>query len=233
MSILAPSDIALTQDYVDFARNLLRQKGLSIRVDHDLQRLGAFLASAPGGEPLSNTIDPNLNAILPGESFWISFVNKDEAIVCCLGVRAIFSARDFVRQFVITHRLFGNLVPSLDMYPLKLVDDVPPLSGDIGFGAGGWVHPDWRGQDMYGIMSRLGRVLGTRHYLLDYYIGFTSRKNKAAKSWDWPERKYLLSGMYPGRGKEINVNIVWASKSQVLDLCKKELSKQGFFKVTA
>lgn len=226
MTLLTNEELNTIQASVD--RNIARAGalGLSMHVDDDLQKWKEHIESAPGGSGASRTLDPALNDVRPGNSFWVYLKDASDRIVVCHANRFI-ETEDFVQEFILTHRFFGDRFPTLHHFPVQSCDSIPVIRGRIDFGAGTWVHPDFRGKGLSGLISRTGRSLALRHYLLDYYVAFIvatgRRRQYGSDGLGLSNRRQLLTGRYPGRGGELDVDIYWMHRGEMMNQIYGEL----------
>ena len=227
MTRLTPSEISDTQAFIDRQLTVASAKGLTVDVHDDLWEWRDVMNTAPGTVGPSKTLDPLLNDIRPGNSFWLKLSDRNGEIIGTQANRFIV-CDDFVEEYVCTHRFFGDRCPPLSLYPVSLEEAVPVLAGRLGFGGGGWVRPDWRGQAIAGLMSRICRTLLLRHFLIDYYVGFiTATQNHrqyGRHRQGLMNRRHLLSGVYPGRDENVDVDIYWMHRGELLAQISNELT---------
>lgn len=216
------------QELIDINLNYVSELGLSFHIDDELKNWKKHMESLPGDENTARSLDPDFNDVHPGNSFWISLKDSDDRIVACQGNRCL-ETENFVQEFIITRRFFGDRRPVLHYFPLELCDSVPVLNGRIGFGAGNWVHPDYRGKKISGVMSRMGRMLSLRHFLFDYYIGFVvateRRRQYGIQGLGLTNRRHLLHGRYPGKEGDFSVDIYWMHRSEMMSQIDQELDE--------
>ena len=231
MTILTYEELAMIQAAIDEKIEQAAALGLTMHVDDDLREWKKHTLNAPGTGGVSRTLDPDLNDIRPGNSFWINLQDPDGRIVMCQANRFV-ETEDFVHEFVCTHRLFGDRFPTLHHFPVELCDPVPILRGRMSFGAGNWVHPDYRGKGLGGFASRMGRMLSLRHFLIDYFVGFIEamdrRRQYGEKALGMMNRRHLLTGRYPGRDSDLNVDIYWMHRGELMNQISRELIDSGF-----
>lgn len=228
MSYLSNEEMMEIQISINQKIDRISTLGLTFHLDDDLSKWREFVLEEQGGAGISKTIDPTVNDLRPGNSFWIYLENSAGEIVACQADRIIETV-DFVQEYVCTHRLFGDRLPTVDYYALELSEAVPLLRGRINFAAGTWVHPDFRGMDISGLLSRMARMLALRHFLIDYFLGFieaTSRRREYGRqTLGMPHRRQLLSGRYPGRDCEMDVDIFWMNRHELLAQVSKEIAQ--------
>lgn len=227
MPNLTVDEMISIQDLIDKLQTDISNLGLSFHVDDNLVRWKSLIEGAQGGTRVSKAMDPTINDLRPGNSFWVYLENDKAEIVSCQADRFIES-EDFVQEFICTHRLFGDRLPTIDFYPLQLQEAVPVLSGRINFAGGTWVRPDHRGQGLSGLMSRMARMLALRHFEIDYHLGFIeatdSRRRYGKDGLGLKHRRHLLSGRYPGRDRDMNMDIHWISREDILAQIFEELA---------
>jgi GNAT superfamily N-acetyltransferase len=226
MTYLTADELATTQALIDEKINFATALGLTLHVDDNLENWKEHIESVPGGTGASKTIDPTVNFIRPGNSFWIYLKDEKDRKVACQANRFI-ETEDFVQEYVCTHRFFGDRAPTLHYFPVQLCESVPMLRGRIDFGAGTWVHPEYRGKGLSGLMSRTGRTLALRHFLIDYFVAFIvatgKRRQYGANGLGLSNRRHLLTGRYPGRDDNLNVDIYWMHRGELMSQIAQEL----------
>ena len=226
MTILTNEELATIQTSIDEKIERAESFGLSMHVDDDLRKWKEHIEGVPGTTGASRTLDPAVNDVRPGNSFWVYLQETSGRIVACHANRFLES-EDFVREYISTHRFFGDRHPTLHHFPVQYCDSVPVIGGRIDFGAGTWVHPDYRGKALSGLISRTGRMLALRHFLIDYYIAFIAatgrRREYGANGLGLANRRHLLTGLYPGRGGKLDVDIYWMHRGEMMNQIAAEL----------
>ena len=121
-----------------------------------------------------------------------------------------------------SHRIFFNRKPILHHYPVVLCvdEEVPILSGHVGYTGGLWVHPDYRGRSISGIIARLCRNLSVHHFLIDWNVGFIadtpSRRNMGLEGYGMAHCAPLLKGTFPLSGEQRDMQMFYMSKEEIL-----------------
>jgi hypothetical protein len=219
MSTLTLEELDVVQSYIDMVVDYLDTIGLEIGVDDDMSNWKALLESAPATTGVAKTHDPDFNDLKPENAFWLYFQDKRGRRVACQADRLALS-EDFILDYVGTYRLFGDRLPTIHCKRLQLENNLPVLRGRVNFGGGGWVHPDWRGYNLGGLVSRLGRAFSLRHFLFDYYVTFMVSSRRYGKVCGFQNCQQLMSGFYPGRtsgAKEITVDALWCDKDEAIE----------------
>ena len=228
MTLLTIEELGTIQTSIDDKIERAAALGLHVQVDDDLWNWKKHIETAAAGFGASRTLDPALNDVRPGNSFWTYLVAPDGRIVACHANRFV-ETEDFVREFICTHRFFGDRMPTLHYYPVQLCESVPVIRGRIDFAGGTWVHSDYRGKDLAGLISRIGRMLALRHFLFDYVVGFieaTSRRRQyGAKALGMMNRRHLLTGHYPGRNRDQEMDIYWMHRGEFVTQIAQELEE--------
>lgn len=227
MSNLSIHELDEIQDFVDSAENYLSAIGLKLGVDDNLWNWKELLLVCPESVGVSKTLDPAVNDLRPGNSFWIYLESDDGEIVATQADRLILT-EDFVNEYLVTHRLFGDRLPLLKYYRLALNENLPNLTGRLNLGGGIWIHPMWRGHDLGGLMSRLGRALALRHFLVDYYVTIMKKGRFFGKACGFDLCEPLIQGFYPGRNEMSAMDLLWASKPDtMMHLAETRYSSHG------
>lgn len=231
MTILTAEEMTLTQALIDENINRVQSLGLTMHSDSDLRRWKEHIEEVSGDSGASKTLDPDLNDVQPGNSFWVYLKDQKGKIVACHANRFL-ETDDFIQEYISTHRFFGNKCPTLHHFPIQFCEPVPVLKGRINFGAGTWVHPEFRGKSLGGLISHTGRTLALRHFLIDYYIAFIvatdRRRQYGANGLGLSNRRHLLTGLYPGRDGELDVDIYWMHRGEMMNQISREYSKSNY-----
>ncbi len=229
MTMLTEKEMIDIQTFIDMQIGRAAALDLQVKIDDDLEKWRKLMSSAPGTVGASRTLDPLLNDIRPGNSFWMQLVDNKGETIACMAHRFI-ETENFVEEYIATHRFFGNRCPSLRHYPVKFVESVPVLRGRINFGGGGWVHPDWRQNGLAGFLSRTSRILALRHFLIDYYIGFImatpNRRQYGHHRQGLLNRRQLLTGMYPGRDGNQDMDIYWMHRGEMMNQIYADMAQE-------
>ena len=190
-------------------------------VPRDLHRIKAILKDAPKTHQLSKTLDPDQNDIRPSESFGLT-LNYQDRTIACVCARSV-RTDDFVREWITTDRLYGNMAPRLDFSDFEYTGHIPRISGVVGYGGGSWVHPQWRGMNLAGATSRLGKAVAATHLGVDNYVALIQQRREAwaGDKLGWPNGRYLTTGDHGGRDNwRANISIFWMTLDQIVDMCE-------------
>lgn len=220
MAYLTDCELTEIQSFIDRTEATLSDMGLSLDVDGDLSGWVQHMRQAPGTLRVAATHDPQYSDIHPGNAFWAWFENQSGQIVSCIAHKVIVTENllDEVRS----HRIFFNRKPILHHYPVQLCvgKEVPTLSGHIGYTGGLWVHPDYRGQSISGIIARLCRNLSVRHFFIDWNVGFIadtpSRRRMGLEGYGMAHCTPLLRGKFPLSGELRDMQMFYMSKEEIL-----------------
>jgi hypothetical protein len=217
---LSDAELADIQTFIDMTRSRLADLDLTLDVDDDLSNWAAHMRQAPGILNIAATHDPARSNIHPGNAFWGKLENKTGQIIACMAHKVVTTENliDEVRS----HRIFFNRRPILEHYPvdLRIEQDVPLLSGRVGYGGGLWVHPNYRGQSLSGVLARVMRNLSIRHFNINWNVSFIadtpSRTRMALEGYGMAHRTPLLKGIFPLYGKDRDMQMFYMSKDEML-----------------
>ena len=156
MARFTDRQLELLQAYVDKVVAAFDEAGLAFTVEGDLREWAETMRAAPSITAVSPSFDPDHSWLTPANSFWVCLRDGSGQVIGCICSR-LFETDDMM-QIIRSYRLFFDRKPVLDLRPLRLVapDDVPIISGRIGYTGGYWLHPDWRGRGPYGISISTG-----------------------------------------------------------------------------
>lgn len=217
---LTDTELAEVQTFVDNTEERLSKLGLTLNVDGDLANWVQHMRQAPGTLRIAATHDPSYSYVHPGNAFWAWFENSTGQIVACIAHKVIVT--DNLLDEVRSHRIFFNRRPILKHYPVDLcvLKDVPKLSGHVGYTGGLWVHPEYRGQEISGIIARVCRNLSVRHFFIDWNVGFIadtpSRKKMGLEGYGMAHSTPLLKGVFPLSGEKRDMQMFYMSKDEIL-----------------
>jgi len=225
MKYLSSNQIKETYASIKLLVEKFEKLGLSVEVSDDFEAYREVAESVPEPLGLSGTFDPRISNITREPSFWMCFKDDRDRVV---GTRAarVFDTHDFYSE-IHSMRFFSKL-PPIDYRAPGIVDEnLPELSGRIGYGGSIWLHPDWRGEGISGNIAKIGRLAMLAHDGIDYFVGFLETAVKArkvgVKTWGVAHRTKLFDGYYPARDKEMEVSMIWMSADEMLGEVKELL----------
>lgn len=220
MSYLTDGELADIQSFIDRVMARLSEQGLSLGVDGELEEWVRHMEQAPGTLRIAATHDPRYSNVHPGNAFWAWIRNRSEQIVACIAHKVVVT--DNLLDEVRSHRIFFNRKPVLHHYPVRLCvgEEVPTLSGHVGYTGGLWVHPEYRGRSISGIMARVCRGLSVRHFCIDWNVGFIadtpSRRKMGLEGYGMAHCTPLLKGTFPLSGEQRDMQMFYMSKAEIL-----------------
>ncbi len=227
------------QLWLEIAIGELDAMGLELRMSGDMREWYEIYDALPpeaqtGG--VSNTLHPDKHNMGPGDAFWTGLYLKGESdLLACHCVR-LLRIRSFVDE-IVSGRLFNSVTPALDWQRTELLlEEAPPLSGNVAFGGGLWVHPRMRGLDengnrrnLSGKLNAINRNFTTRHLNADWYCSLT-HNTPSRQAWVKFSTGILNSvaisrGYYAGRdGKELEVRLNYLSRDEMFAQMRLELA---------
>ncbi len=222
MSAITIQDLENIQDFVGETLAGLELHGLTFESDSNLWNWRELLESAPGAIGVSKALDPELNNLENGNAFWLYAKTRTGEIVACQADRLVITD-DFVGDYIATHRLFGDLRPIINHYTVRLGDRYPQISGRVNLGGGAWVHPEWRGKNLGGIMSRLARAISVRHFLADYFVTFMASGRNFGVECGFGNKCQIIQGRYPGREADQDMDLLWECRREILEQISQDI----------
>lgn len=231
MSRLNDEELFQIQTFIDRGRKHLEKQGLSLEVDSDLGKWAKLARRTSGATGPASTHDPSRSNIHPGNAFWVIVREKTPRwwerplrrkgpIVSCL-CHKVLETDDIIEE-IRTHRLFFDKKPPLDYRPVEIIasDNMPTISGRVGFGGGFWVHPKYRGRNVANIVSRLTRVLSLRHYDIDWTIVLVRdtehRKLMIHNTFGMPHSLSITRGYYPPYATNLNIQMGYMHRDEII-----------------
>lgn len=220
MNVLDEKELSKFSTFFDREIGTADAIGLKIEIGDDLRDWKRLMHKVGADYGAAQTLDPSLNWLNPENSFWLFTNDRFGNPVSCHANR-IIETSDFVRQWLINHRLFGNRPKLPNYYKLDVQEDLPLFRGRMNWGGGGWVHPDWRGKNIAGLMSRMCRAFAVQHFDVDYYIGFIEasmkRRSYGEHRQGLSNRQFALSGRYPGRPTKYGLDLYWMHRDEIIE----------------
>ena len=133
---------------------------------------------------------------------------------------------------VLSHRLYDTMKPVLDArlpdYFTGVGDDDFNFRGNVIYGSGLFVHPQYRGRGFI-LLGRVSRSIALRHFVADWFVGiqrYTPNSHiRALKAQSYAHCKPALKGMpYKWDGE---FQISWSSGTEWLEAIRSELRGAG------
>ena len=184
MVALNVEPLQVIQDFIDQARAVFAEFGLTVEVDGDMRAFKDFYLNIESKRRLNypSPLDPDISDVSTG--YWLKLLRRpnpeveDETeadrIVGCVAQRLI-ETDDFI-QSMLSFRAFRDRVPTLDWFDTEFTEEAKALkiSGRVVFCGALWLHPDYRGDAGHRLMIlvRMQRALAIRHYEPDYLVGW-------------------------------------------------------------
>lgn len=219
MDFLFDNDLVETQTVIDHAVRRLAKLGLHVEIGDDFAKWVGFMDGVPDPLGVSSTFDPEISDIRNGSAFWVA-VKDAEGGIAASHAHRVFDTPNFVEE-VRTWRLFSR-IPRLDWQPVQIHNEARAIgiSGKVGFGGGLWVHPDWRGEAISGLLSRFSRNLSLRHFGIDWYVGLmvdrTGFDHLGLAVFGLAHNAMLMSGFYPGRNRQMDIQLLYISREEII-----------------
>lgn len=227
MTVFTDQELSYIQSFIDSQLTKLAAIGLELEPSDDMEAFAELLSDAPGAHEVPSTHDPKRSHLHAGNAYWTMLRDSDGQIVGCNGQR-MHETTDLFED-IRTHAFFKDRLPVIRHYPLALYENLvfPQISGRISIGGGMWVHPRWRGRHsalagakIYGIYSPLVRAIALRHFKLDWYCAMygttASRTSLGRIGAGFPNAVKLLNGMIPLLDRELDVQFMWMSRTEML-----------------
>ncbi|MBU0726217.1 MAG: hypothetical protein KJ904_06250 [Alphaproteobacteria bacterium] len=197
----------------------LDRLGLSLTVETDMSAWVQVMRNAPKMSAVNPTFDPSQSHLHPGNSFWLRVTDNGETIACISN--RLFITEDYI-SLKRSLRLWYDLKPVLIREPINVVigDHVPHISGRVGHHGGLWVHPDWRGHGLAGLLPRLTRALSMRHFDVDWHCGIALKPIAARglplKAYGYPHMDLCIDGYFPVTDQQEEIYMGWITRPEML-----------------
>lgn len=230
MARFTDRQLELLQAYVDKVVAAFDEAGLAFTVEGDLREWAETMRAAPSITAVSPSFDPDHSWLTPANSFWVCLRDGSGQVIGCICSR-LFETDDMM-QIIRSYRLFFDRKPVLDLRPLRLVapDDVPIISGRIGYTGGYWLHPDWRGRGLSRLLPRINRALALRHFDLDWLFSLgrdtETWARVAREELAMPNRFSCFDGYFPGRGEDGKYAVFYADRGDLLSVIRADVENE-------
>jgi hypothetical protein len=228
-------DFLAMQGHIDLAKALLAEYGLSLHVDHDMQRFVDYIGTQHDTHGVPNSHDPRKSYLHPDNSFWV-YVREDASgdIIACHAQRLVVT--DNFAYDCLAHTLFENLNPKIDAEPPHVEMFAKPLiAGKVMYGGGNYIRPDYRGKGLI-IFNRASRTIALRHFRPDYFCGLQMntprRRGMALTGQAFAHVRPYIKGGLPGKPHADDVQISWSSYKEWMAVIRRELANQDAGKHT-
>ena len=227
MARFTDRQLELLQTYVDKAIAAFEGAGLRFSVESDLAAWAEVMRAAPSITAVSPSFDPEHSWLTPANAFWVCLRDGSGQVVGCICSR-LFETEDMM-QVIRSYRLFFDRKPVLDLRPLHLVapDEVPIMSGRVGYTGGYWLHPDWRGRGLSRLLPRINRALALRHFDLDWLFSLgrdtETWARVAREELAMPNRFSCFDGYFPGRGGHGQYAVFYADRGDLLSVVRTDV----------
>jgi GNAT superfamily N-acetyltransferase len=227
---LFTQDYADIQEHVTYAKEMFRAHGLTLESSGDMEDFARFIAAQKESWGASASHDPLHSYLTPANAFWIWLQDKDGNRVASAAQKVI-RTESFIDE-VLSHRLYDTMKPVLDARLPEFFAGVGDgdfnFRGNVVYGSGLFVHPDYRGRGFI-LLGRVSRTLALRHFSADWFVGiqrYTPNSHmRALKAQSYAHCKPALKGMpYKWDGQ---FQISWSSGAEWLDAIRSELRDAG------
>jgi hypothetical protein len=218
--------LAAIQTFVDHACKQFEAIGLTYGLSDDMTSWADWLSKQPESHGVSKTHDPKHTHLDPGNSFWGYLKDSHGDVIACHAQRLIITD-DFLDD-IVTQTAFFDRVPKirLDDLELRLETQRLEISGRVCLGGGLYIHPDWRGNGLYDVLSRTTRAISLRHFKLDWYLAYfltsKSRTQLGLEGAAFAQATPLLSGIYPPYGKRTDIQLMTMTRDEALAQIKQD-----------
>lgn len=229
MTYLTKDENDLLQHYLQGAIADLGEMALDLATGTNLSECRTTYYKIPGHIVYPKTHDPEHCYLTPGNSFWVSFVDRGTARPVVVAAHKIIETRSLAGE-IYTHRAFGNLGPIIDTYDIGIQDGLPQLAGRMGTTGGIVMHEDWQKRGLASQIARVVQALSIRHFEIDYQFNFTidspERRRFVKNGYGIEHSVLATTGTTPINGKTVGVMLNWSSRQEILGRMKRELDER-------
>ena len=220
--MLASEDFATVQDFIGRTLETFATIHVDLVVETDFAAFAAIRRSVADGL-VYPTFDPR-HSVLDRAAFWLRLVDRTGRTVATSAAR-LFVAEDFY-DLVRTETLWFDRGPRpVGLAPV--VDCViPPFGGRICHQGGTWVHPDFRGHGLAGLLTGLSRALMLRNEAIDFDTGVVSeashRSRLAELSYGYPRVALCVASYDRFAGYPEPVYLCHMTRAEAFDLMREK-----------
>lgn len=224
--MITEADIELINGYSAKVKAAAAALGLTLHYSSDPHSFVEFLGKQPETHGVSSVHDPQYSEILRREFAWLRADDQEGRGVCSHAIRVI-ETTCFIEE-VITQRLYGDIEVPDHWEDVELYPEARELNiaGRVAFGGGLWVHPDWRGRDLSGLLRKVLRVVSLPRLNWAWYFSTymnTPNRKEWAKGDGWnPISVPLSRGYYRPYREKLDVILAGASREQTLALLREQ-----------
>lgn len=187
----------LLSRFVLAADRAMRRRGVTLRLRHDFDELlniNKFYVARDLWYPLLDAFNPLYTDLTPENAYWISGEDNAGEIVATWGARiydwthtnlaeqacAMWYGRDAGRRCVVT------------------AEAARLITGNVAWGGGAWVRPDFRGRQLSYLTSRILKAYACARWPIDWsicHIGIDNVKRGLAATYGHKNLSYSI--FYP------------------------------------
>ncbi len=196
------------------------RRGLTLRHDEDVSNWVLHMRTAPATDGINPTYDPEHSPVSPGNSYWLDVRDRDARTVACIAARMIHT--DDFAQHMSSMRLWFDPLPSEMGGPLNLLlpSDTPVISGAVAHYGGHWVHPDWRGNGIPGILLPMAKILTMELFGSDWDTGIvlsnSAQRRDLMAAYGFAKAELCYSGFFPPLHRDETFFLVRSTREQTL-----------------
>ncbi|MBT5494604.1 MAG: hypothetical protein HOK54_02565 [Alphaproteobacteria bacterium] len=213
------SGLQSAQFFIEQIEKCLEQLELEVSIKHDFDDWAETARTFASDLGVSRSVDPKRNNF---DGFWVEVRERHTGDVIALQVDRLVETDDFIRKWILTGRLFSGKTVNNNWVPQALNDNLPNLSGSLLFLAGMWVAKKYRGVLLFeGLsiakaVSQYGRCIALTNYYVDAVVAFVEDDGGIKPARGLAHRVPLVRGYYSGRQRDMNVDIHWSVREEML-----------------
>lgn len=167
-------------------------------------------------------LDTRLSSIPQETSYGLLGCNARGEVVCAQGGR-IYDLHDRSFADIVADQSFfyGSEIPPAPGMPVAEVTapSARQITGRMVYSGGLWVHPDYRGRHLAGLLPRLSRCYALAIWGTQFTIGMASENNfspklVAAYGYEKIEHRFTIAGLAP---QPMSWAILWMNRDELID----------------
>lgn len=220
---------ATLNEFLKVSTEWLDQRGLTLDYNTDISSWVRHMRTAVHSDGINPTFDPAHSPVSAQNSYWLDIRDRDGSTVACIAVRMIYTA-DFSRHISSLRLWFDPPPPEVKQsLDLVLPAETPIISGRVAHYGGHWVHPNWRGREIPGLLLPLAKILTLDLFRSDWDTGIVFSKNAVRKSlvdsYGFANTVFCCSGYFPPANRDDTLFLAYSSRAQTLSLMPHAIMK--------
>jgi hypothetical protein len=199
----------------------LRELGLSVRIEFDIEEYKSFIRSTEW--PVVNSVsDPVYHDFAAGEAFWMRLLHGSDTVAT--QVLRIITTDDYIGM-VRDHTLFFGDHPSgFRDFRMLGEDRLPQIDGRVTHLSGLYIRPQWRrartadGMRLVAAWTRLTHSFTARNLMADWSVSLVEAHVATPRMvedlYGYPHATELFETYVPELDRRERISLIWMSAAE-------------------